>query len=507
MIIIVAAAVIFAFVILIYVATKPQYVVLQQVDTTAQASEVINILTSNDIEYQASDDGLTIKVPTAQISQANIALGAAGFIPNDYGIDNVTNGGLSTTASDRQVKYVYYLEKKLAKDMSAFDVVRSANVSIHMPDNTGTLISTREDPSVWIQLDLYDKISPEQATAFAKCAATAMGNDSTANITVVDTQANLLFSGEEDLSSAGIAQNQMELRSQAESLVGADVKKVLVGSKQFDMVEVACRLDIDFAEYQKTVHEYYANPDRVEGMYASTVHDEESSTGTSGGTPGTTSNDETTVQIQTAGSNESNSTHDEKNYLPNESVTVQNLPPGIIDYGNSSLGITALSYKPIKEVDVRDQGLLDGVTWEQYQAQNSGYTKIDVEPDFVTLVSTSTGVPEDKISIVAYEVPQFIDKPESGLKFTDILSIILIVVILGLLAFVVIRSMLAGRKKQEEPEPELSVEDLLQSTPATVEEIEGEGKSETRKAIEKFVDENPEAAANLLRNWLNEDWA
>lgn len=26
------------------------------------------------------------------------------------------------------------------------------------------------------------------------------------------------------------------------------------------------------------------------------------------------------------------------------------------------------------------------------------------------------------------------------------------------------------------------------------------------KAIEKFVDENPEAVALLLRNWLNEDW-
>ena len=31
-------------------------------------------------------------------------------------------------------------------------------------------------------------------------------------------------------------------------------------------------------------------------------------------------------------------------------------------------------------------------------------------------------------------------------------------------------------------------------------------KISTRKMIEKFVDENPEAAANLLRNWLNEDW-
>ena len=41
------------------------------------------------------------------------------------------------------------------------------------------------------------------------------------------------------------------------------------------------------------------------------------------------------------------------------------------------------------------------------------------------------------------------------------------------------------------------------------EELEDIGyteKSETRILIEKFVEENPDAAALLLRNWLNEDW-
>ena len=40
----------------------------------------------------------------------------------------------------------------------------------------------------------------------------------------------------------------------------------------------------------------------------------------------------------------------------------------------------------------------------------------------------------------------------------------------------------------------------------TVDEIDLQEKSETRKAIEKFVAENPEAVALLLRNWLNDDW-
>ena len=63
--------------------------------------------------------------------------------------------------------------------------------------------------------------------------------------------------------------------------------------------------------------------------------------------------------------------------------------------------------------------------------------------------------------------------------------------------------------KVTETEPELSVEDLLATTKENeenLEEIELSDKSETRKMIEKFVDENPEAVAMLLRNWINEDW-
>ena len=81
----------------------------------------------------------------------------------------------------------------------------------------------------------------------------------------------------------------------------------------------------------------------------------------------------------------------------------------------------------------------------------------------------------------------------------------LIVIILALLAIVVIKSM-KGEKSSEEPE-ELSVETLLQSNPEpALDDIELEESSETKRLIEKFVDENPEAVANLLRNWLNEGW-
>ena len=40
----------------------------------------------------------------------------------------------------------------------------------------------------------------------------------------------------------------------------------------------------------------------------------------------------------------------------------------------------------------------------------------------------------------------------------------------------------------------------------TLEDIEFSDKSATRQQIERFVDENPEEVALLLRNWLNDDW-
>ena len=90
------------------------------------------------------------------------------------------------------------------------------------------------------------------------------------------------------------------------------------------------------------------------------------------------------------------------------------------------------------------------------------------------------------------------------MDMTDILTILLIVLILGLLAFVILRSM--RQAKVEEAEPEVSISEILQSTPPEeLEEIGVEDKSEARKIVEKFVEDNPDAAANLLRNWLNED--
>lgn len=501
----IGAVVVFTFAILIYVFSQPKYIKLADYETTSEAAEVIEILDSAGITHVESDDGLRIDVEASQISQANVALGAAGFVPDDYNLDEAFGSGFGTTESERQKRWSLLLEDKLEADFSNYNAVKKANVLLTIPNQDGTLLAKQEEASAYISLELDGEFTRENAATMAKAAATFLGNETTNKITIVDTNANALFVGGDEYSTYGIANSMQELRSQAEAMVASQVKRVLLGTGQYNTVEVASNLNVDYSDYERTVKEYYANSDREEGMYAHSERYESENESGAGGPVGTDSNDETGY-LQEDGGNTSSSTNEEIiDYLPNESIEHRITPAGAIDYSQSSVAMSAITFREIREEEVRAQGLLDGISWEEYKMANSAMTVQEVDSSFYSLVSHATGIPESSMTIVAYVKPVFYDKAPMDVSGTDVLSIVMLIVILALLVFVVLRSMRSRQVVDEEEE--LSVENLLQSTPeAELEDIELEAKSETRKMIEKFVDDNPEAAANLLRNWLNEDW-
>lgn len=502
-----AAVVIFAFAIIMYVMNKPQYVSLITCDTTAQASEIIDTLDSAGIAHKESNDGLKIEVESSKQSAANLALGSAGYMPDELKLSDYLGNSMSTTATDKERLYNSYLDKLITETIEAQSAVKSAKVHLSFPKDNGTLAAQKEEASAFIQLELDGTFTSANAAALAKCVATWLRNDTTANITIMDTDSNLLFAGGDDYSSAGIANSMQELQNQAESMIANQVKKVLLGTKQYNDAAVTSHLDMDFADYEETVKEYYANSDRTEGMLSHEETYDSENTNDGGGVPGTTSNGEGGTTYVSPDSSNSSSTTSEtsRDYLPNESIKNTVTPAGGINYTNSSISIAAITYREIHYEDVKRQGLLDGTTWEEYKSQNGADTKLTVDQDMYSLVANATGINENNITIIAYESPIFYDKESSPVTTQNVLSAIMLVLILGLLIFVVLHSMRTRQAVQQEEE--VSVENMLQSTPeAELEDIDVESKSETRKMIEKFVDENPESAAALLRNWLNEDW-
>ena len=507
-IIIVAAVVLVAIGILVAVLTKDKYVTIFVAETTEETNAVTAILDENEIGYKVSDDGLSVQIEEEDQSQANLLLGSNSFKSSAYGIENVTDGGISTTEANTQRKYVLYLESRLENDfINNFDAIKTAHVELHIPVDDGTLISKQEEASASILLELEDEFTPEQASYLARSVATAIGNETTDNVVIMDTQGNMLFSGENNYSTAGTTGSQLTVKSQAETAVKNEVRAVLLGTNEFDEVEVACNLIMDFSTVEETVHDYSPEEGQKQGVLAHEETYSSDSANSGGGVPGTDSNTEndTTYVIQDNSRSNASVNEELRDYLPDEKITVKSTPAGLINYSESSIALTAISYNIIREEDAETQGLLDGITWEEYKLANNTRTRIETDDDLVDVVAKATGIPVAKIAIAAYSQNVFFDKEGTKISATDLIQIILIIVILALLAFVVLRSM--QREKEEEPQEELSVEELLMSTPeAELEDIAMEDESETKKAINKFVEDNPEAAALLLRNWLNEEW-
>jgi flagellar M-ring protein FliF len=160
----------------------------------------------------------------------------------------------------------------------------------------------------------------------------------------------------------------------------------------------------------------------------------------------------------------------------------------------------------VTEEKLELEGKLEDMSFEEYVTLQPEIDELEVDPKWYGLFSDATGIPEDRISITMTDVFNFIESPAGETNWSLILKIILAAMIIGLLVFVVFRGM--SPVQVTETEPELSVEQLLATTKEnqSLDDIEFSEKSETKRMIEKFVDENPDAVANLLRNWLQDEW-
>ncbi len=506
-----ASVILLTIIILVSIINQPQYVLLATANSTKEASEIKELLDSNTISYKMSSDGLEFSILKKDQAEANLLLGANDIQSYAYSIDNVTNGSFSTTESDKQKKYVLYLESRLESDfISKFEAIKSANVQLNIPDNDGTLIGNQEESSAWILLELDDEsaFTEDNATFLAKAVAVAIGNENTKNIVILDTNGNMLFSGSEDTTTSGMANTQLSLKAKAEQLVKSEVRSVLLGTKLYDDIQVASNLVMDFSQEETVEHNYTPADGQTQGVLShEDVYNAENVNGVSG-IPGTDTNadDETTYVTQNDDNSSSTITEESRDYLPNEKITTTTNQPGAIQYDSSSISVTAINYVIVKEEDY-DSAANNNMTWDEYKNANAEPIAQPVPEEMINVVSKATGIAGENVAMAAYNEYMFFDKTGSSITLTDILQIVLILIILALLAFIIIRSMWT-KKVQEEEEPEpLSVEELLESQPEeSLEDIEMDTGSETKKLIEKFVDENPEAAATLLRNWLNEDF-
>ena len=514
-IICVVLAIFFALVLLSYFLTRPVYTQLVTLSGDA-ASEFDEQLEGEGIKFkkESNSNGSTVfSVEQSAYSDAVLLMGK-NKISSDEGMtwEDALDNSMVDSSEQRQTKATLAMQSSIRQGLMNFDGVEDATVYINRPIDDGTIYSEKKETSVSAALKLAKstEIKAETASALAQYLANAVGNATTDNIVLTDTTGTLLYGAKEENALGGAITSNAEFQTKLRNQFVKNTSEMLMKAGYDDVQIGSANIRLNMDEVTELIKTYTANEGQDQGLYSHSYNYKSTGTSGAGGIPGTDSNgDVTDNMLQGSGTTNTETVLDKYDYLPNE--TVQNIKRevGAVIPEESSIAIVLTQYNVVKEESLEEQGLLDDVSFEEYVAQNSAVTDLETPEELVQLVAAATGIANNNITIQVKQKPVYEAAEEGSFSdnVTNFLMILLTVLIAGLLVFVIIRG--TSPVEVTELEPELSVEDLLattQESEKSLEEIEMGDKSETRVMIERFVDENPEAVALLLRNWINEDW-
>ncbi len=508
MIVSVVAVVLLSLGILTYVVSRPQWEELGTYSSTKEASTVKTLLTDNGIPYKLSKDGLLVWVESKNISEAFLLLGS-NDLPSTglMSKDDLFTSSMSTTESDKKTKLRLYQEDVLRAALMKIEGVSDAVVQLTMPDQGSTVLDEAKEPYAAVNITTNSSFKESSVLPMANYIAASMGTKSLANVRIIDQSGKLLYSGAGDLSSSNSIGSSLEFKEQIKNSVANDVINLLLTTRMCDNAYVVPNLVFDMDITEEVYKEYSAPAGREEGMKANEyLYNNSNSSGT-GGIPGTDSNGETTDYMTAESSGASGETSISKTvYTPNEKITNKIKDRGAIIFDDSKIAVTLQKYNIVTEESLEKSGALNDISYEEYKLANSSSVASEVDAQTINLIASATNLKAENITATLYTITVFQDKEVTPIAWSSYLNIAIAVIILGLLLFVVLRG--TAPVEVTELEPELSVEQLLATTKEnqSLDDIEFSEKSETRKLIEKFVDENPEAVAHLLRNWLNEEW-
>ena len=107
--------------------------------------------------------------------------------------------------------------------METLSNVESASVTLDIPNDDGTILAKDQDSYAAVILTLNGDMDEDQAAGLAKYIATQLGNKNTDNIQILDSNSNVLFSGDSSDTNVGTANSQLSVKSKAENLVKSKV--------------------------------------------------------------------------------------------------------------------------------------------------------------------------------------------------------------------------------------------------------------------------------------------
>lgn len=478
----------------IIMLTRTTYVPLMTIEDSENLSEIEKTLQEKKINYKPGDKG-QILVDSKEKNKAEFALASAGLTEKGMTFEDAWSLiNVSTTESDKKQLWHNFKKNSLIAKLKMFDNIKDADVELTIPDDTMFFIENEEEAKASVRIKPKGEITPEQVEGIVRVVASSIEGLDPKNVTVVDNNFNIL---NQDLSDGmSIPSSQYKLKLRIKEELEKNLKKLYSGrSDSYDFISVAVNPVLDLDRVTTNRKEIEKPTGLDEAVASQEKHKEELENGYGGEAPGMDSNPGTGqvpgYPIDGGNNSSYNKNSEIINRIFTETMTAQEKAIGTVNFDESSMTV-ALWYGDRVPDDSRlTQEFID---------------------QFKQSISTATGIPVSRISVDKQKLaPAEEDVVSAWERIKEFLDnygffILMILLIVALMIAVIPRK----GNQQSELEPQLAAANgaiaIDNEIRDTVPEITFEERSEIKKQIEKFVREKPESVAQLLRNWLSEDW-
>lgn len=476
--------------ILLLTLTRTTYVVLAQGVTLQESGAITEKLDELGIKWQ-DQDTTTILVDKTQLSKAKITLAVEGIVnKKDFTwTDAFATNSITMTSEEKSKMFLRAKASALEEAIEFLSPIETALVELYTPNESTYLINddSKSKASVILKVKNNAKLSDSQVNGIVMILVNSVKGLDATNVSIIDnTGVELNRSGDYNDDSY-IVSSQFDLQTVVEKRLQDRLSEFLSSIYGESNIRVMASVLLDF-DSQETISKAFSPPieGEVTGMLRSIseITEDVKNGDLASGAPGTDSNVEATNYAEGAeGDTNYSKASKTLNYELNEISTQISKARGTVK--DISIGII-----------INTDSLVDNTLTEAHMAEVK------------SLVSAAAGL---DTRIVEVQSQKFAD-PYANLDLTSsgdvintgvpiwlFLVILVVALAIAAYAFVTIRK----RSKKKEELHQIELEEQKQG----LEEIsmENEDQSSPKYQIEKFIDSNPEAVAQLLRAWINED--
>jgi flagellar M-ring protein FliF len=198
--------------------TRPVMAVLYTGLEQKDAAKIVDGLRDQNVPFEVSSDGSTVKVPQESVNNLRLTFADQGMPHSgEIGYELFDKPMLGMTDFVQKMNFHRALEGEIARTLTELEAVEGARVHLVLP--TQRLFREDNKPataSVVLQLRPGSSLTDRQVQAIANLTAFSVEGLETENITIVDSRGNLLTSNARD-DMAGLSSTQLEVQSNVEA--------------------------------------------------------------------------------------------------------------------------------------------------------------------------------------------------------------------------------------------------------------------------------------------------